>query len=329
MSSSKHIALISIFIVAFLFAVSVYFASEPWSPWLKAFAEAGLIGGLADWFAVVALFKKPLGLPIPHTGVLAKERNRIGRALGLFVAENLLTGEMVRNFIKAKDPIGVLDLHLTDPKLRKSFISKWLPGTVSSSSIEEYLHDVILKEDRLVWGLAHLKDWLSDHRDIFKGSVNLPWYVPSFVGSLLSEKLYERIKETLEASIREPEHPLRVELERIAKEGITKLAYEQKFTESLFDKFCLHLAEALRTHRLRAEEFIDHISSRVINSVADELPLLAEGVFNRWPEKEFTEKLESMVRSDLDWIRVNGALVGGMIGLVLHAILNYFSIPMQ
>ena len=67
----------------------------PWLVWLKAFSEAGMVGGLADWFAVTALFRHPLGLPIPHTAVIPREKNRIGNALAQFVRGNFLTANLI------------------------------------------------------------------------------------------------------------------------------------------------------------------------------------------------------------------------------------------
>lgn len=323
MNQTRHIALASVVIVGLLFITSIYFHLEPWSPWLQAFAEAGLVGALADWFAIVALFKKPLGLPIPHTGVLARERNRIGRALGIFVAQSLLTEETTKKFIYSKDPIGLIQLHLKDPVLRNRFFSKWLPGTISGESIKPFLLKMIKEQDRVAWILAHIKEWFSNNRQIFKSTVELPWYVPPFVGSLLTEKLYEQAQKILYECINNPSHPLRSELEKILDEGIEKITNEPSLMSNLFERLCHLLSESLDAHREVAQKFIDSLAMRVAKSVAEDLPDLSEGVFKRWPEKEFTEKLEVMVRSDLDWIRVNGALVGGCIGLILYAIKVY------
>lgn len=323
MNQTNHIASASVIIVGLLFCVSLTFKGEPWSPWLEAFAEAGLVGALADWFAVVALFKKPLGLPIPHTGVLARERSRIGRALGIFVAQSLLTEETTKKFIHSKDPVGLIHLHLKDPILRNRFLTKWLPGSITGEAIKPFLLRMVKEQDRIGWLLTHIKEWFSNNRQIFKSTVELPWYVPPFVGSLLTEKLYEQAQKILYECISQPSHPLRSEIEKIVDEGIAKITSEPTLMSNLFERLCQLLSESLDTHREVAEKFLDSLAMRVAKSVAEDLPDLSEGVFKKWPEKEFTEKLEFMVRSDLDWIRVNGALVGGVIGLILYAIKTY------
>ena len=80
---------------ALLAATSFTIAAHPWTAWLKAFAEAAVVGAVADWFAVVALFRHPLGLPIAHTAIIPNNKDRIGESLGRFVEENFLTPENV------------------------------------------------------------------------------------------------------------------------------------------------------------------------------------------------------------------------------------------
>src|ERR1700687_264052 len=77
--------------VALLAATSFSIGAHPWTAWLKAFAEAAVVGAVADWFAVVALFRRPLGLPIAHTAIIPNNKDRIGESLGRFVEENFLT----------------------------------------------------------------------------------------------------------------------------------------------------------------------------------------------------------------------------------------------
>src|SRR6476619_7977968 len=67
-----------------------------WLAYVKAFAEAAMVGGLADWFAVTALCRHPLGLPIPHTAIIPRKKDEIGRTLGEFVETEFLRGDVVR-----------------------------------------------------------------------------------------------------------------------------------------------------------------------------------------------------------------------------------------
>src|SRR5437773_368463 len=98
----QRIALILLLMMgALLAATSFSIAAHPWTAWLKAFAEAAVVGAVADWFAVVALFRRPLGLPIAHTAIIPNNKDRIGESLGRFVEENFLTPENVMQRLAA------------------------------------------------------------------------------------------------------------------------------------------------------------------------------------------------------------------------------------
>src|SRR5215813_3499943 len=86
-----------------------------WVPYVRAFAEAGMVGACADWFAVVALFRRPLGLPIPHTGIIPNNKERIGAALGRFMTNNFLAGPALRERLDRIDAIGALAGWMSDP----------------------------------------------------------------------------------------------------------------------------------------------------------------------------------------------------------------------
>src|SRR5208282_1214542 len=87
-----------------------------WAPYLGAFAEAGMVGACADWFAVVALFRHPLGLPIPHTAIVPENKRRIGAALGRFITNNFLSPRVAAERLKAVDIVGLSARQLADPR---------------------------------------------------------------------------------------------------------------------------------------------------------------------------------------------------------------------
>ena len=91
----KRIPLLLLLLMAMLFAFTLNYPA-PWAAWLHAFAEAGMVGALADWFAVVALFRHPLGLPIPHTAIIPNRKNDIGESMSRFVADHFLEPDVVR-----------------------------------------------------------------------------------------------------------------------------------------------------------------------------------------------------------------------------------------
>ena len=87
----------------------------PWIPYVRAFAEAGMVGACADWFAIVALFRRPLGLPIPHTGIVPNNKDRIGKALGNFITNNFLTAAVMNERLARIDMVGALARWLSEP----------------------------------------------------------------------------------------------------------------------------------------------------------------------------------------------------------------------
>ena len=98
----KRVATAMLVVVAIVFVVArMYEARFPWLSYVRAFAEAAMVGGIADWFAVTALFRHPLGIPIPHTAIVPSRKDRIGNALGNFVQRNFLTRDVVASKLQA------------------------------------------------------------------------------------------------------------------------------------------------------------------------------------------------------------------------------------
>ena len=101
-----------------------------WVSFVRAAAEAAMVGGLADWFAVTALFRRPLGLPIPHTAIISNRKDAIGASLGEFVGENFLSEEVVRNKIRSAQIASRLGTWLRDPANSKQLTDE-LAGVIS------------------------------------------------------------------------------------------------------------------------------------------------------------------------------------------------------
>src|SRR5262245_12377781 len=107
----------------------------PWIPYLRAFAEAGMVGACADWFAIVALFRRPLGLPIPHTGIIPNNKERIGKALGNFITNNFLTAAVMNERLARIDMVGALAKWLSEPSNAKrlgDYVALQLPNIAES-----------------------------------------------------------------------------------------------------------------------------------------------------------------------------------------------------
>ena len=112
----KGVALGALLLMALLFVVAFALQSTyPWMAYVRAFAEGGMVGALADWFAVTALFRHPLGIPIPHTAIIPNRKDEIGRTLGEFVETNFLSGEIVRTKLEATHIAARLGAWLSEP----------------------------------------------------------------------------------------------------------------------------------------------------------------------------------------------------------------------
>jgi uncharacterized membrane-anchored protein YjiN (DUF445 family) len=118
----KRIPLLLLFLMALLFAVTLHNPAT-WATWLHAFAEAGMVGALADWFAVVALFRHPLGLPIPHTAIIPNRKNDIGESMSRFVADHFLEPDVVRRKLQNTN--------------LAAFVVSWLKSDKGRHSVED------------------------------------------------------------------------------------------------------------------------------------------------------------------------------------------------
>jgi len=112
-----------------LWLSTVHIAAHPWLHWVRALAEAGAVGAAADWYAVVALFRRPLGLPIPHTAIIPRNKDRIGETLGAFVEQNFLTPE---NVLRRLEHHNVAEA-----------IASWLVEARNNRAIAQAMSDVI------------------------------------------------------------------------------------------------------------------------------------------------------------------------------------------
>ena len=133
----KRIPLLLLLLMALLFAYTLHHP-EPWAAWLHAFSEAGMVGALADWFAVVALFRHPLGIPIPHTAIIPNRKNDLGESLSNFVAEHFLEPGVVR---KKLETVNLAD-----------FVAVWLKSNKGRRSVEDLVATV------LRWALGALHE---------------------------------------------------------------------------------------------------------------------------------------------------------------------------
>ena len=243
----KRVATGLFVLMTILFIVAKYFEpTHPIVPFVRAFAEAAMVGALADWFAVTALFRRPLGLPIPHTAIVPRSKDRIGAGLGNFISRNFLQAEQVERRLKDIDLAGAFARWLTDgdrarkvargiagsvPRimgvLNDGKIATWLQNAftdrIRSADIPNLLADAL---ETLIRNKRHkpIVDLIIFHADLtihsqegeFRSRVTnkMDWLPKLFaVDSAASDALLTAIKDTLQAAAKDPGHSIRTRID--------------------------------------------------------------------------------------------------------------------
>jgi uncharacterized membrane-anchored protein YjiN (DUF445 family) len=394
----KRLALSLLLFMALVFAVS--FALEdryPWLGYVRAAAEGGMVGAIADWFAVTALFRYPLGLRIPHTNIIANRKDEIGASLGEFVESNFLSDTVVRgklesigisarlgawlvqpaNAARLSDEIshagtGLLDLlsdddvkDLLEGVAREHLLEpEWGPslGRLGGHLVEAGRHHAAV--DLL---LDKAQSWLEEHPEAFGQSVStrLPRWLPGFVGEMVDDKAYREVLGFIQTVQGAEEHPLREAIDRYLAELMSDLQNDavmiervevlklelvdnaklREFAgdawESLKDTLQVSLADpdsALRRGitstvldvggRLAVDEslgaridtWLADAAGYVLQKYRHEIAGVITETVERWDPAETTEKIELQVGKDLQFIRINGTVVGALAGLLIYSI---------
>jgi uncharacterized membrane-anchored protein YjiN (DUF445 family) len=379
-------------------ASSIWQHAIPAFQWLRAFAEAGVAGAIADWYAVVALFRHPLSLPLPHTAIIPRNKDRIAESVGSFIETHFLTSEnvvekLVRLDLAAtasewlSEPANSRDLadtlcDLVPPTLEtvedseiRTFVQR-MAGSLMESldlvAVVDRLITVVVNRDRdraiLKKVLLWLRDWVSNNRDAIKiefGRVSR--YTPGFLDAYIVSRFVEGVAHLLEEAAEDPEHQIWHEIDRaieelrqnlrtspalreqiatVARETLASLA-ESDLTASLWTDLKSDVIADLSGERSRIRRWTANAFSRLGSALADDqvvqqklnawclaaigktLPRARPAIgrwiadiVKGWDKQEITRKLETEIGTDLQYIRLNGALVGGLVGLALHAASN-------
>lgn len=369
---------------------------HPQFVWLQAFAEAALVGGLADWFAVTALFRHPMGVPIPHTAIIPKSKDRIGDALATFLKDNFLTpvnvARRLDGFDAANALAGVLERPASGGRVRRgvSRLIGQLADTPAAAAVMKRVQEGAsqrLKDLEISPLLGRmLEAMIADgrHRPVIDQLIlwadNAIDSQEGLIRAMVEERtswvlrlvnVDERIANELVNGLRglvadlaaDPNHPLReradtalanlafdlqhmpetmAKVERVkrellsnpavadwleglwarAKEGLLNMAQGEGLSE---------IAEAM-ARSLREDPAlsgaVNQLARRaVVGTVADygsSIVKLVSETVKGWDAATITDRLENAVLRDLQYIRLNGTLIGGSIGLALHAALLAF-----
>lgn len=389
-------------LMAALFAGSTWAmdAVHPGFVWVQSFAEAALIGGLADWFAVTALFRHPLGLPIPHTAIIPANKDRIGDALATFLKDNFLTPSVVARRLEKFDAAGTLARLLSGSsgggegggRLRRGLVDlvRQLSGTPAADALGERVKGGILnrlealeaapllasaleaamREGRHRPVLDALIDWAARTLDSEEPALRAMveertnWLLRLIsVDERVANEIIDGLRGFLDEIAADPRHPVRLRAEKALENWIFDLRHfpdsaarvEQvkrdiianpavgRWVEGLWEQLkarLMRFAEGDGAGNLARDigEALagDAQLARAVNTLArraivgtvrdhgDSIVTLVSDTVKGWDAGTITAKLETAVGRDLQYIRLNGTLIGGSLGLVLHALLLLF-----
>src|SRR3954468_14045682 len=371
----------------------------PWLAFVKAFAEAAMVGGLADWFAVTALFRHPLGLPIPHTAIIPRNKDRIGEALANFLKENFLIPSVVARRMQNIDVAGATGRFLQTPagegtriragasrliadifegldderlggivkgaiasRLRAMEVSPLL-GHALASAINEDRH-VPMLEAAIRWTARALDANEQLIREMVHKKAN--WALKlAGLDAKLADAIIDGLRKLSAEMSTDPAHPVRVKVE----EALAQLANDlqarpetrervELIKEQLLDNKSVSLwldtlwqkgreaiiraarnpdavlagklGEVLKSMgstlesdpRIRAaiNQFARRAAVGMAASYGSSIVKLVSETVRGWDARTVTNRLEAAIGRDLQYIRINGTLVGGMVGLILHVL---------
>ena len=392
----KLVALSLLVAAAIVFVWASLDGRDGWVGYVKAFAEAAMVGALADWFAVTALFRHPLRLPIPHTAIIPRRKDQIGRSLGTFVEENFLTAEVLgerleqaqigrrtgewlarpENAAKASEALGDA-LKGTLEVLDDREVQHGLEGVVRRRIADTPVSPVVGKAiDLTVEGGHHqrlldavlvgLGGFLDDNRATFRRRLDeeSPWWVPEPIDDRVFEKIYTAVGSFLHDVGADSDHEVRHSIEDRVVAFAERLKHDPEllakgeelkaelldhpefraWIESLWLGAKRSMIEAANDPtselRIRAVAGLQQLGQRLetdpelqhkvddwvqralgylVEHYRSEVSDLIASTVERWDGESTARRMELQVGRDLQFIRINGTIVGGLAGLVIHA----------
>jgi uncharacterized membrane-anchored protein YjiN (DUF445 family) len=378
--------------------------SAAWVPYVRAFAEAGMVGACADWFAIVALFRHPLGLPIPHTAIVPKNQERIANALGRFVAENFLSARVAHEWLTRIDPIGWAIRWINDPagarRVVETTVKPLLPQIIAAlpaRQIGDFLGGaarfgiesvpaapLASKVLTVLWaqGEAQLaleraiefaERSLVRHKDFISRKVaeRSSRWLPKWIDNMITDKVMTGLLDSIR-EMRDPAHPWRIELRQSVDTLIADLANDPDmyargealkaellanplFAEQarmlwseiesglhsdpharadkiahLLETGLLSLGPWLQDDEERQAKFNRWLRLAFLRIVLPRragIGAYVTHVVQRWDSSMLVDRLELTVGKDLQYIRINGTLVGGLVGLLIYAVSTWIVPP--
>ncbi|WP_417266169.1 DUF445 domain-containing protein [Brumimicrobium sp.] len=399
----KRLATGLFFFMAIVYAAMVYLqhnGGQTWMGYVEAFSEAGMVGALADWFAVTAIFKHPLGIPIPHTNLIERKKDDLGQNLGKFVKDNFLNSENIRPYIEKLDVVKWVSEWLNKPSSQKILetevvgLTKKIISDLKDKDVEtflaikgtEILHEIdfqkitssgidyfIEKNEHihlLEVLLPQIKGYINESEELIRQRLyeNRP-FLAFLAGKKISTEVVDGLVKFLDEVDADKEHFVRKKLtenlRNFSNDVIVSESWNKKFdnlkqevlteqnlrpyTDDAWQSIKGLLVQNLEnpdsqlhgylksniqkfSHSLshdqalssRINSWVRHFLYRMVLKNRDEVEALISRTVAGWKGKELSEKLELEVGKDLQFIRINGTLVGGFVGLLIYTLTQLF-----
>ena len=388
----------------FLVAAAVFLAcvllgndAGPWVGYVRATAEASMVGALADWFAVTALFRHPLGIPIPHTAIIPRRKDQIGEALGVFVQRNFLTRSVLAEKLRSIGVARRTGEWLADPEharrlgdnlgaaltgfsqvLRdddvQAFVDQLVSSRIRSTPAAPLLAKVLEiavegghHQDVLSSGLRGLSRFLDDNKAVLRAKLGQesPEWVPEWVDDRVFAKAFSALQKFVGEVAATPDHELRRALDLRLQDYIVALRTDPAAAERLevvkaeilehpsvrewsaslwgglkksllelandpsselrqrFQSSIVHFGQTLRDDpelQAKLDRWVEGAASYVVEQYSDDIADLVSGTVAKWDAVETSNRIELQVGRDLQFIRINGTVVGGLAGLVIYTV---------
>ncbi|MEU8582569.1 DUF445 domain-containing protein [Streptomyces abikoensis] len=366
-----------------------------WAGYVAAAAEAGMVGALADWFAVTALFRRPMGLPIPHTAIIPTKKDQLGQSLGEFVGENFLSGDVVRVRLRAVGIGSRLGAWLSDPARADRVTAELataLRGALTvlrDSDVQAVVGEAITRRadaveiapgigatlEKVVADGGHHRvvdlvcvrahDWLVTHSDSVMSAVTggAPGWTPRFVDRKVGERVYKELLRFVTETRDMPDHPARGAVDRFltdfardlqsdedTRARVERLKSEvlgrgevQDVIASVWSSVRAMIVAAaederselrLRTRasilslgarmtqderlRRKVDGWLEDAAVYVVTTYRDEITALITDTVAGWDAEHTSRKIEAHIGRDLQFIRINGTVVGALAGLLIY-----------
>ena len=380
-----------------VFASTFFMGDATWVGFLRTTAEASMIGGIADWFAVVALFRHPLGIPIPHTAVIPRSKDGLGQSLGEFIRQNFLSPDTLVQRLEAAHLPARLGSWLTVPDNAEAVASHLATtlGAVAegldAESVEDELERMIVNRLRslpmaemvgrgmeaaiangqhrpvMTAAISGIAQAMDDNRTALRSRLGQesPWWVPEAIDDAVFERAYEALHRFLAELASDPDHEIRHTIDTRLSDLSRRLRTDPKMATLVaerVDDLATHpelrnwarstwseLASSLNDAsarpdsnlRLRIKEALVGFGRKLqddavlaeridtwLRSLAPPLARVGQkeigdliaSTVDRWDPADTSRRLELWMGRDLQFVRINGTVVGGLAGLLIHTV---------